>query len=215
MMNSQIGNPQIGDRPVVSTLQIGDCLPVSAIETVQFSTSPDGGNRLAVPNLPERPQSSRTRRLSSASQSRRTRQRGSAVVEMSLMMPWIAFLFVGILDFGFYAYAAIATQTAARTAAMQSAIANDVSQACTAALNELKGLPNVGSIVSCGALPVIVTATVLNAGTTPPCADCSLNATATSAQVTVTYQSIPMIPIPGVLTARLTLSRIAEVRMVP
>ncbi len=43
---------------------------------------------------------------------------GSAIIEMALLMPWLVFLFVGILDFGFYTYAAICTQSAARAAAV-------------------------------------------------------------------------------------------------
>ncbi len=42
------------------------------------------------------------------------RQRGGSLVEVALLAPWIFFLFVGIFDFGFYAYAAICTQNAAR-----------------------------------------------------------------------------------------------------
>ena len=44
----------------------------------------------------------------------RKRQKGSAIVETALMMPWLAFIFVGVLDFGFYSYACICTQNAAR-----------------------------------------------------------------------------------------------------
>ena len=38
------------------------------------------------------------------------------------MAPWIFFLFMGTLDFGFYAYAIIATQNAARVAVMQTSL---------------------------------------------------------------------------------------------
>jgi len=48
----------------------------------------------------------------------RTKNRGSAVVEAALMMPWLAFLFMGVFDFGFYAYASICTQNAARAVAV-------------------------------------------------------------------------------------------------
>jgi hypothetical protein len=44
------------------------------------------------------------------------RDRGHAVVEISLLAPWILFLFVGTLDLGFYSYALICTQKAARVA---------------------------------------------------------------------------------------------------
>ena len=50
----------------------------------------------------------------------RWREHGHAVIEISLMAPWIFFLFMGTLDFGFYAYAIIATQSAARVAVMQT-----------------------------------------------------------------------------------------------
>ena len=40
-------------------------------------------------------------------------RRGSSVVETAFMMPWIVFLFIGVLDMGFYSYALI---TAARAA---------------------------------------------------------------------------------------------------
>jgi Flp pilus assembly protein TadG len=33
--------------------------------------------------------------------------RGHAMVEVALMLPWILLLFVGIVEFGFYTYAAI------------------------------------------------------------------------------------------------------------
>src|SRR5258706_1465654 len=81
----------------------------------------------------------------------KNRRSGQAVVEVALMMPWLAFLFVGVLDFGFYSYAAICTQNAARAAAMATS-AGTTSQtnliACTAALRELKGLPNMMGIAA-------------------------------------------------------------------
>jgi len=137
-------------------------------------------------------------------------RRGTAVVEVALLMPWIAFLFVGVFDFGFYSYAAIATQNAARAAAIQ--LASGATNSCAAALAELRMLPNTTGLTTCTAAPVQVSDLTLTNATTPPCADCSLNTTATSRQATVTYQSIPLVPIPGILTGRLSLTRIAEVR---
>jgi len=67
-------------------------------------------------------------------------------VEASLMMPWLAFLFVGILDFGFYSYSAISIQNAARAAALRTANSQfsfSTATACIAALGELRGLPNM------------------------------------------------------------------------
>lgn len=121
------------------------------------------------------------------------------------MAPWIFFLFMGTLDFGFYAYAIIATQSAARVAVMQtsqnSTTAANSTLACQYALTELNMLPNASSLNSCGALPVTVNATlVVDADG------------ANASQVAVTYQSINMIPIPG-LSGSLTLTRTAQMRL--
>lgn len=168
----------------------------------------------------------------------RKRNRGSAIVEASLMMPWIAFLFVGTLDFGFYAYAAICTQNAARAAAIRSSTGLTSAyqaNACAAAAEELNGLPNMASMVTTvqtnptacptstagmtSALPAAVPVPVtLNCSSTPKCADCTAaNCLETpppsSVQVSVTYKSIPMIPIPGILMGQMQLTRIAEMRI--
>lgn len=133
---------------------------------------------------------------------------GHAVVEIALMAPWIFFLFIGVLDFGFYSYAAIATQNAARIGAMytssSSTLAADAAGACTYVLEELRWLPNVRSAVTaCTALPVLVTAQLVSPGVDG----------ADASRVAVTYQTIPMVPIPGVVTGRLTLTRVAEMRI--
>jgi len=158
---------------------------------------------------------------------RRKREKGSALVEMAFMMPWIAFLFVGIFDFGFYSYAAIATQNAARAVAIQSANGGAVN-ICQSAKNELGFLPNVPGTSCAGtqagvsnATPIWVCTGILTNTTavvcglpTAICADCALDNAASSIKAVVTYMSVPMVPIPGVLTGRLTLTRIAEARII-
>jgi Flp pilus assembly protein TadG len=164
---------------------------------------------------------------------RKSRESGSSIVEMALLAPWIFFLFVGIFDFGFYSYAAICTQSAARAVALVEAQTATATVAdCDAALGEMKMLPNVGynpasskCAVVAGApsvtqsTPVNVCAGTLNktsasvCGVTAVCADCALDASATSALARVTYQTIPFVPIPGMLTGQLTISRGAEVRI--
>jgi Flp pilus assembly protein TadG len=135
----------------------------------------------------------------------RRREHGHAVIEVSLMAPWIFFLFMGTLDFGYYAYAIIATQNAARVAVMRTSLnsttAANSTLACQYALTELNTLPNASSLNTCGGLPVIVNATSI--------VDADGN---NSSQVAVTYQSINMIPIPG-FTGRLTLTRTAQMRL--
>jgi Flp pilus assembly protein TadG len=148
---------------------------------------------------------------------RRRLEKGTAVVEAALMAPWIFFLFVGVLDFGFYAYSAIATQNAARAAAMRTSYSqfnyNNQTLACLAALNELRGLPGVYELGSTCSPPVTVSLQVLDNTTTPPCGDCAVTPTARSVVARVTYQTLPMIPIPGILTGQLTLNREAEARV--
>jgi hypothetical protein len=173
----------------------------------------------------------------------KTRERGQAVIEVTLLAPWIFFLFVGITDFGFYAYQAICVENAARVAAMQIAKSPGYgSSACQLAIPEMSKLPNVmyllansgtpcaeGTTTVTQAIPIGVCVGTLSktastpcgfARTTPPpdpcpgeCADCCLDNTATSTVVAVTYQSLPMVNIPGILTNQLTLRRFAEMRI--
>ena len=179
----------------------------------------------------------------------KTRERGQAVMEVTLLAPWIFFLFVGILDTGFYSYAAICTQNAARAAATQTAAHAGSQQdtiACPAAIQELSWLPNVKALGLTGATlsdcaanaasidamhPVAVqrqtlcgkdvnTAVIKTCISAPPtsplCADCAVGlATAgASSQVAVTYQTAPMVSIPGIITNQLTLTRVVEARIV-
>jgi len=134
------------------------------------------------------------------------RERGNAVIEASLLAPWMLFLLVGVLDFGFYSYAAITTENAARVAAQYSAAgastAGDRAGACTYALQEALTLPGITSGMNCQSLPFIVTVTPVAGPDGTP---------ATSASVT--YQTIPMIPIPGLVQGTLTLTRTAEMKV--
>ncbi len=78
---------------------------------------------------------------------------------------------------------------------------------------------SVGNVTN--ALPVAVLSppTKLSCTTTPKCADCTTyNCTTdsvppTSVQTSVTYLTLPMIPIPGVLTGRMQMTRWAEMRI--
>ena len=63
------------------------------------------------------------------------------MIEVTLMAPWIFFLFVGVLDFGFYAYAFISTENAARAAVLLTSksqiAATDQVDACAIVLSEM------------------------------------------------------------------------------
>jgi Flp pilus assembly protein TadG len=128
---------------------------------------------------------------------------------MALLLPWYLFLFVGAFDWGFYAHALISTESAARVGALyasqSSSKAADLTDVCNIVLNELRIAPNVGTnVTSCGTLPVIVTTSYLHNGG----ADGQ-----DAAQVTVTYQTTGVIPIPGLLENQATFYRVVQMRL--
>lgn len=134
------------------------------------------------------------------------RENGSALIELSLLAPWILFLFVGIVDVGFYCYAMISVENAARVAAeytsQSSTLAGNQSAACTMVRQELVNLPNLVNLSSCGATPLTVSANSVTGTDGSP---------ATS--VSVTYQGVSLFPIPGLLMGRLNITRNVQMRV--
>ena len=135
----------------------------------------------------------------------RSHSRGHAVVEVSLLAPWIFFLFAGVLDLGFYAYALISAENAARVAveytSASSTTAVDTTGACNYVLGEMNSMSNIRGLSSCGALPLQVTATKVTGADG-----------AQAASVSVTYQTALMIPIPGLL-GQFTVTRTRQMRL--
>jgi hypothetical protein len=128
------------------------------------------------------------------------------MMELVMIGPWIFFLSIGALDWGFFSTALVSVEAAARSAALytstSSSTAGDSTTACTIALGELRKLPNIGaSVTTCGSNPV-VTATAV---TGPDSANAST--------VSVTYQSVSLIPIPGLLAKQLTVTRTVTLRL--
>ncbi|MCL5744085.1 MAG: pilus assembly protein [Acidobacteria bacterium] len=136
---------------------------------------------------------------------RRARSRGHSVVEVAVLGPWIFLLIAGVLDMGYYAYAMIATQNAARAAAeytsRSTATAGNSDAACQYALIGLHDMPNVRSLSSCGAEPLTVSAAQVTG------ADGSL-----ASSVSVTYQTPMLVPIPG-LMGQLNITRTVQMRI--
>ena len=134
------------------------------------------------------------------------RDRGHAVVEISLLAPWILFLFVGTLDLGFYSYALICTQKAARVAvthtSSRSATAADSAIACQSALKEMRMMANVRGLSACNSYPLIVTASAVTGVDS-----------ARASEVAVTYRSDQLIPMPGLIVGRMTVTRRAQMRI--
>lgn len=148
----------------------------------------------------QHPQYRRSRRLFGS-------ERGTAAVEVALLLPWIVMSFMAVLDFGFSAYALIATQNAARIAATwgsasltnASALTASPSPACgTYALPAFKYAPT--PVTACGSS---LSAT--------PDSD-YMGATGTGAgripyvKVAVGY-TVNLIAIPGIMPGSITINR--------
>jgi hypothetical protein len=124
----------------------------------------------------------------------------------------LVFLFIGVFDLGFYSYALISMENAVRVAALRASAttgtASDQAGACTSVLREMRSLPNVarlGTSFDCQSAPLIVSATLVPGTSSPDGAAAS--------QVSVTYQSSRLIPIPGLLAGRLALTRTAVAKV--
>jgi len=136
-------------------------------------------------------------------------RRGHAVVEAAFLLPTLAFAFMGVFDVGFCCWAEVATGNAARTIALYAAgeyakgLTPSQAVACDYALKALHDAPNMGSAVTaCSALPLQVTVTSV-AGPYG----------AQSARATVVYRTIPLLPVPGMITGQITITRTVEMRI--
>jgi Flp pilus assembly protein TadG len=140
---------------------------------------------------------------------RKSGRTGNSLVEVTLLAPWLFFLFVGVLDFGFYSYAFISTENAARAAALltsrSSAAATDQAGACRIVKSELQWAA-YGRTFSptCDAPPLQVTAAMASGPDDAP-----------AAQVTVVYRTMTMIPIPGVLAKQFDITRTVQMKVDP
>ncbi len=154
--------------------------------------------------------------------SSRCHRKGHAIVELSLLAPWLFFLFVGAFDFGFYAYSLISVQNAARLAVLKSAsdnwyyttlLSNDPAkaadqtfirqEACSGVRDELLRMPNYSILpAACDAAPLDVDLDPFLDSEGKP-----------ALRVTVAYQTVPLVPIPGLLPGKLMMTRVAEARV--
>lgn len=142
------------------------------------------------------------------SETRRKQQRGGSALETALLLPWFIFLFVGAYDWGFYAHALVSTEAAARAAVLytssDSTLATDPhGEGCSIVLDELRIVSNVGSsTTTCTSSPVIASFTSVTGADNQP-----------AAQVSVAYTTMQLIPIPGLLEAKATFYRVAQMRI--
>jgi len=119
-------------------------------------------------------------------------------MEFAFFLPYLIFTFVGAFDWGNYSWALMKTQDAARVAALytsgSTSTATDSTGACTRVLAEMSDAPNVAGTCT-GAL------TVTAALVTGPDGN-------NASQVTVSYQTVSLIPIPGLLPGQTTITRV-------
>lgn len=137
----------------------------------------------------------------------RSRRSGTAAIEVSLLLPWMVFCFIGALDWGFFSYALITTANATRVAAeytsTNASTASSAAAACQDVLPDFQNLPNIGANVSsCSASPLILTAV---ASTGPDGANAST--------VEIAYTTRSFIPIPGILASSVTIVSKVQMRL--
>jgi len=129
------------------------------------------------------------------------------------MLPWIVLMFAAVMDFGFFAYAFISVENAAREAVLYTStdplLANNASAACPYALGEASYLPGVAATCT-GATAgnLSVTANLGGAQTCPPPTGTGF----CDSVVTVTYTTVQLFPLPF-LQGRLTMNRTAQMRI--
>jgi Flp pilus assembly protein TadG len=138
-------------------------------------------------------------------------------MEFALIAPLLFPMFLVIFDFGLYAYAFISVQNAARVGALHNSggvdSSGDQASACTMAIQELLGMPNIGSSFSssCTSSPLTVTAVEL----CPSSANCSGSMAsvdgAPAAMVTVTYNVPDLFRFP--LLAPQAITRSSQMRI--
>jgi len=139
---------------------------------------------------------------------RRKRISGQAVVEVTLLVPWLVLSFVAAFNFGMFAYAMISAESAARSAAMYASqsltVAQSgtiVSQVCPYVLGELGDAPGARQLATCTSSPVTVSVTARTPGAG------NMN----TVQVSVTYNTMHLIPLPGLMAGSLAITRKVEV----
>jgi Flp pilus assembly protein TadG len=134
------------------------------------------------------------------------KKRGAAMMELALLSPWIIFIFIGVLDWGFYAVSLMTLENATRAATIYAASGSttytDTTNLCQILYNEMGSLSNMQGVTTCGGTsPVSFTA---SQGAGPD------NNTAVT--VAVTYTTPQMIPIPGLLAGKFTITRTMQMR---
>jgi Flp pilus assembly protein TadG len=131
-------------------------------------------------------------------------KKGSSAVEFAILVPWFVFLFIGILDMGYYNYALITAQSAARTAVLftssSTSASTQTAAACSYVYDQLTMNINLMGATTCSSpSPISLTTSV---GVGPDGNQAST--------VTIQFTSATLIPIPGLLPANVPIVRTAQ-----
>ena len=139
---------------------------------------------------------------------RKRHRAGQALIEVTLMAPLMLLLFATIVNVGFFCYAAVCTENAARVGALHASTDRDLAASATVnqtvradVCAEMRALPNVGA--SCPD-SIVVVSTVgqpfTGADGRP------------ATQVSVTYTTVPLFRVPGLMN-QYTITRVVQVRL--
>jgi Flp pilus assembly protein TadG len=124
-------------------------------------------------------------------------KKGNALVEFAMIAPLLFLMLLAVFDFGMYTYAFISVQNAVRAAALRNSggpdSAADQGSACSMVIEELRGLPNIGSSFqsACAATPLIVASASCDA--TRPCGGTTVSADGAAASAVSVQYSMPAV----------------------
>ena len=134
--------------------------------------------------------------------------KGQALIEVTVMAPLMLLLFAAVVDVGFFCYAAVCTENAARVGALHASSDRDLAASNTVNTTvradvcaELRALPNVGSNCPDSVVSVSTVSQPFTGADGQP-----------ATQVSVTYTSIPLFRIPG-LMSQYSITRVVQVRL--
>src|SRR4051812_15288299 len=143
-------------------------------------------------------------------------RKGNAALEFALVAPLLLPMILAVVDFGVYTYAFICVQNASRVAALRNSSgpdsAADQASACAMAIEEMRGLSNIGASFQsgCTASPLVVTSVLCN--NTTPCSGTTVSADGQSASaVTVKYTMPSVFTVP--IIGPSAISRTSEMRI--
>jgi Flp pilus assembly protein TadG len=138
-------------------------------------------------------------------------------MEFALIAPLLFPLVLVVFDFGLYAYAFISVENAARVGALRNSggldSASDQAAACAMAIEEVRGMPNIGSnfTSTCSGSPLKVTAKLLCPASTNCSGGMATIDSQPAATVTVTYTVPDLFRFP--LVAPQSISRTSQMRL--